>query len=473
MSVIPGYDYDMFVSYSHLDNPVLGLGSRGWVDTLVKKLEGEVKARGIKEFEAWSDENLAENFPLTPQLMDKIKKSATLLVIMSPSYLQSEWCKRERERFLSLVDDRVAEGCVFVVEARQVSHNDYPDAFHDLVPVMFWVEDPESRTDRPLGMPNPNEEQYYTRICRLSYLIKEQMERLKSQPTSTVTLAPTANIGGATVLIARATEDLEDREDELRSYLMQLGITVLPQTRYPQTSAEAFETAMLEDLRKSKFYVQLLSASRGRELDYLPGKRHPCFQHDIAKKAGKPMFLWRDRSLDLDSVKDPDHHSLLESARACGIEEFKRTVADEARKQPPPPRPAANVMVFVNADRRDRDLAKQIGAELKKKGVDCFYPLECGTPEEVRKDWEDTLRDCDGVLLIYGSAGADWIRWQLRQSTKIIRLREHPLKGLAVLEGPPPEKGELGADIPDLITLDCRKGIDLSILQNFAESLVR
>jgi len=473
MSVIPGYDYDMFVSYAHLDNPVLGPGSGGWVDTLVKKLEGEVKARGIKGFTAWFDKNLTENLPLTPQLMEKIKKSATLLVVMSPCYLQSEWCKREREGFLSLVDDRVAEGCVFVVEARQVSHSDYPDVFHDLVPLAFWVEDPESRTDRPLGMPNPNEEQYYTRICRLSYLIKEQMERLRSRSTPVGALAPTASNGGATVFIARATEDLEDREDELRSYLMQLGIAVLPQTRYPQTNAEAFEAAMLEDLRKSKLYVQLLSASRGRELDFLPGKRHPCLQHDIAQKAGKPIFLWRDRSLDLHSVKDPDHLGLLESARACGIEEFKRAVADEARKQPPPPRPSANVMVFVNADRRDRDLAKQIGAELKKKGVECFYPLECGTAEEVRKDWEDTLRDCDGVLLIYGTAGADWIRWQLRQSTKIIRLREHPLKGLAVLEGPPPDKSDLGADIPDLITLDCRKGIDLSILQNFAESLLR
>jgi len=173
MSVIPGYDYDMFVSYSHLDNPEFAPGSRGWVETLVKKLEGEVNARGAKGFEAWFDKDVAENLPLTPQLMDKIKKSATLLVVMSPCYLQSDWCKREREGFLSLVHDRVAEGCVFVIEARQVSHSKYPDALRDLVPVYFWVEDPDSGTDRPLGVPNPNEKQYYDRICKLSYLIKE------------------------------------------------------------------------------------------------------------------------------------------------------------------------------------------------------------------------------------------------------------------------------------------------------------
>ena len=474
MSVIPGFDYDMFVSYAHLDNPSFGASARGWVDTLVQMLESEVRARGIKGFQAWSDADLAENMPLTPQLVDKIKRSATLLVIMSPCYLQSDWCKREREQFLSLVSDRVADGCVFVVEAREVGHSEYPKALSDLVPVVFWVQDPESRTDRPLGMPNPNEEQYYARICRISYLIKEQLERLKSHPTSSTMPAAPVSAGGATVFVARATEDLEDREDELRSYLTQLGITVLPQSRYPQTSAETFETGMLKDLSQSKLYSQLLSTSRGRELDFLPGKRHPCFQYEIARKAGKTVFLWRDRNLDITSVKDPDHLNLLDSARACGIEEFKRAVSDEALKQPPPPPPvSANVMVFVNADRRDRDLAKRIGAELKKKGVDCFHPLESGTPEEIRKDLEGNLRDCDGVLLVYGDAGADWIRTQLRQSNKVIRLRDHPLKGLAVLEGPPPEKTDLGADIPDLITLDCRKGIDLSILQSFAESLAR
>ena len=408
--------------------------------------------------------------------MDKIKKSATLLVIMSPCYLQSPWCARERESFLSLVHDRIAKGCVFVVETRQVGHCGYPDAFGDLVPVEFWVDDPESGTDRPLGVPDLNENLYYKRLCHLSYLVKDQMERLKKESTSVPALGPPAIAAGATVFVARATEDLEDHEDELRSYLTQLGIAVLPQTRYPQTNAEAFETAMVKDLNKCKLYAQLLSASRGRELDFLVGKRHPWFQHDVAKKAGKTIFLWRDQSLDPHSVKDPDHLSLLESARACGIEEFKHAVADEARRVPRPTPPlSAHVMVFVDAHPKDRDLAKYIGKELVKSGIECFYPLERGTSKMVREYMEQALSNCDGLLLVYGSTGAEWITSQLMLNHKAFarRKQEHALKALAVFEGPPPDKGEICADIPELTTLNCRNGIDPSVLRVFAESLKR
>lgn len=476
MSFVPGYDYDMFISYAHLDDQPPASGLPGWVNILVKKLEAEVRQRGIKNFAAWFDRNLAENLPLTPQLKDKINRSAILLVVMSPSYLQSDWCRREREAFLSLVRNRVAEGCVFVVETREVHPSSYPSEFGDLVPVKFWVLDQDSDTDRPLGVPSPDEEKYYKRLLKLSHLVKNQLDLLaKKQTFHPATLDVHAAPAAETVFIARTTEDLEDREDELRTYLNQFGIAVLPQTQYPQTDAAAFEAAMLKDLNSSKLYVQLLSATRGRELNFFPRRRHPCFQHDLAEKSQKTRLLWRERSLDLTSVDDPDHRRLLESARACAIEDFKRAVVDELRKKPPPAlsRAGANIMVFVNADRRDRDLAQQIGAELMKRGVECFYPLESGTPEEIRRDLEDTLRDCDGMLLIYGSAGTDWIRYQLRQSSKARARRDpdRPLKALAVFEGPPPDKGSIGADIPSLITLDCRKGIDLSLLKQFADSL--
>jgi hypothetical protein len=471
MAVVPGYDYDMFVSYAHLDDQPPASNLQGWVKILVHKLEIEVRQRGFKNFEVWSDERLAENLPLTPQLMEKIKRSAMLLVVMSPSYLQSEWCGRERDGFLSLVKDRVAEGCVFVLEARQVREVEYPATFRDLVPVKFWMADPESQTDRPLGVPNPDEVQYVTRIQKLSHLIKAQLDQLAKGPAAPhVTSVPAAEL--ATVFVARATEDLEDQEDELRNYLGQLGITVLPQTRYPQNDSQAYEKAMLDDLSTCKIYAQLLSNSRGRELDFAPCKRYPCFQHEIAKKSQKPRLLWRDRSLDMAAVKDPDHRSLLEAAQASTLEDFKRAVADEARKPPPPPpRPSLNVMVFVSADGGDRNLARQVGKELALRGVECFYPLESGTPDEVRKDMENVLQNCDGVLLIYGSAGPEWVRFQYLINRKMGAQRDHPLRTLAVFQGPPPEKIDIGADIPNLRILDCRNGLDSSKLDEFARAL--
>jgi hypothetical protein len=130
-------------------------------------------------------------------------------------------------------------------------------------------------------------------------------------------------------------------------------------------------------------------------------------------------------------------------------------------------------MVFVAADTADRELARTVGKALQNlTEVEVYYPLTSGTPEEVRTDFEDTLRSCDGVLLIYGKTSARWVRYQLQQSRKVIAQRDRPLNALAVFQGPPPDdKGDLGVEISNLVTLDCRRGIDPSALKKFVDTL--
>jgi hypothetical protein len=75
------------------------------------------------------------------------------------------------------------------------------------------------------------------------------------------------------------------------------------------------------------------------------------------------------------------------------------------------------------------------------------------------------------VLLIYGASGAEWVRSQLRQGRKIISQRDRPLNALAVYEGPPFTKEDLGVAIPNLVLLDCRDGFDTTKLGQFVASL--
>src|SRR5215469_5676191 len=86
MAYVQDYDHDVFVSYAHLDDQ----GETAWVTTLVRHLDTELKQRlGTKDLRVWIDHNLGGNHPLTAELMQAIRRSATLLVVMSPSYLAS------------------------------------------------------------------------------------------------------------------------------------------------------------------------------------------------------------------------------------------------------------------------------------------------------------------------------------------------------------------------------------------------
>jgi hypothetical protein len=89
----------------------------------------------------------------------------------------------------------------------------------------------------------------------------------------------------------------------------------------------------------------------------------------------------------------------------------------------------------------------------------------------VRQDLEESLKICDGLVLIYGASEPSWIRDQLRQGRKILSQRAEALAALAIYLGPPPQKRELAVAMPGLITLDGRAGMDPGTLRQFVEKL--
>jgi hypothetical protein len=266
---------------------------------------------------------------------------------------------------------------------------------------------------------------------------------------------------------------LETREEELIAYLTQAGLGILPETWYPEGDEQAFRVAMDTDLNRCSVFVQLLGRLPGRKA-FAAGRRYPAIQYDIALEAGKPMLQWRDPAADPKGVVDDAHRALVEGARVCGFEEFKRAVVEAARRKAalPKTRPP-NVTVFVNADRTDLEVAHQLSELLAKQGVECYWPMLEGSPEKVRQDLEESLKICDGLVLIYGASEPSWIRDQLRQGRKILSQRADALAALAIYLGPPPQKKELAVAMPGLITLDGRAGMDPDTLRQFVELTAR
>lgn len=105
------YKHDVFVSYAHLDDARMEGVERGWVTTLVNNLRVRLAQKlGARELSIWMDHELTGNDPLTPEIVETVGTTATLLVVLSQSYLESEWCRRERNAFLQRVAGRVLEG---------------------------------------------------------------------------------------------------------------------------------------------------------------------------------------------------------------------------------------------------------------------------------------------------------------------------------------------------------------------------
>lgn len=157
---------DIFVSYAHVDNDPMPGVERGWVTLFVEGLKKSL-AREIGRrdgFDLWMDYELRGNARVTSEIAQIVGGARTLLLFLSKGYLESQWCARELEVFLSRAE--AIEGRIFVVSLSPT--DDVPAALADLKKYVLWEAD-EAGQVRTLGdpQPDPMERAYYDRLREL------------------------------------------------------------------------------------------------------------------------------------------------------------------------------------------------------------------------------------------------------------------------------------------------------------------
>ena len=476
MVFVPGFQHDIFVSYAHVDDVPLPGVEKGWVTNLIDTLKTKLSMQlGRSDaYSLWMDYELAHHVKLTPQIMDALNHTAIMVVILSPGYLASEWCMREKNTFLQFIKEGSSR--VFVIERNIIEAQDRPSEFEDLIGFRFWLRDREGKPPKILGepKPSPDELDYYRVVDEVVSGLQKALGDLKREHENHAD--GMAGYQEPSVFLAEVTDDLEQERASMKSYLNQFGINTLPNTWYSQEPTN-FRQCAQRDLAQCLAFVQLLSGSTGRKPPDLP-KGYLSLQLELAEAMGKKVFQWRSPSLDINSLKDEEHKLLVNGAKvhAEGIEEFKRSVKDFVMK-PAPVKilPHLDALVFVNMESSDRSLAVKVCGELERHGIGYGLPINSGNPSEIREDLEANLLESNGIIIIYGCSTVAWVRRQLLECRKILSKREKPLQAFAIFEGPPEQKCPIDLKLPNLQMLDLRQGVNDALLEKelsvFIESL--
>lgn len=477
MAFVPGFENDIFVSYAHVDDQTIHGSDEGWVTTLVETIKTLLaqKLGRDEAFKLWMDYRLLRHVQVTPQILGSLEKTAILLVILSPGYIASDWCRLEMNTFLNMIEERRRSGArVFLIERDRVDDSERPSEFKDLTGYRFWVQDRKGEPPRTLGMPEPqpDDKQYYEELNRLCHDLAKELKCLKEVEDKSISKAFEISNNRPIIYLAEVTDDLDPLRNDVMQYFCQAGLNVLPKNFYPRES-NAFQQEMETDLAKCKLFVQILSGVAGKKSPDLP-QGYVGLQLQRAKDFKKPILQWHSRDLDTSTIMDSDYRAFLEAdtVYVAGIEEFKREVVYRAfLKTIETRRQHVEALVFVNSETSDYELAEEIGKQLDKHGVGYALPVRRGKPAEIRKDLEENLLDCTGLIVVYGITTVIWVRNQLRYYHKIIYKRGSPLKALAVYEGPPELKEPLNFKLPNMHIINCRKGMDATALRSFIEFL--
>ncbi len=480
MAFASGFEYDVFVSYAQVDD--LTDEGRGWVSTLVDKLKNRLAALlGRRDsVSLFIDRQLTRHKDLSPEIITSIENSATLLAVLSPGYLISDWCRQERKAFVKKARERgVKDLPLFIVERDRVELDDRPEEFGDKLGYRFWITD-EDDIPRILGDPKPmpDDKEYYKTLDRLARELEKQLRQSGKSPGEEISQQDSEDTSSTvTVYVADVTDDLDTEWNDVKTALeQQQKLRVLPQVAYPR-DPEEFEQAVSADLEQADLCVQLLSTVVGRKLGK-SGHTTVSYQACRAKELGKKILQWRHPSLkysDVESkVADERHQELLLSAQACNLSEFIAEILTQAKKKKPassPPLGPGGAFVFVDVYEDDDPLAEELCDYLAERGYDVVKPIKGTKADEFRKAFEANFLDCDAVAVVYGAAQGGWVQNQLVAARKLTYKRDKPLYAMALYEGPPKPKPSLGLRLHNLQVIRCFDGLDPDEIRPFLETI--
>jgi hypothetical protein len=383
MGYLSDYEHDIFVSYAHSE---LNDWSKRLVDDARRFVATGLGLRQANQVDLWMDYKISGNQPLTEQLRAKVERSGVLLVLMSEWYLESSWCRDEVEWFLKTVRHKRAGRPIFVVRVRSTDHAAWPKLFkderdHPLIGYDFVRDAEDNALGLPKGYPRPEDASdskgYYDAVSKLASDIVAQMKALAPPPGQKPEQGGTSGPRGHPVhrdrvfLAAAPAEDVDDLRDELARLLRAKGCAVVPDTN-PVDVDEVHEHAA-EWISTCDKFVQVLGSMSGSWPHEDAG--FVMYQHELAKKHNKPIFVYRAPLIDTSRVKKREYREFLECFDQDEVGEL-RSFAEQVTRvaMPRPGGGDSRRGVYMMARARDESLERDIRRLLGELKIS-VYPL--------------------------------------------------------------------------------------------------
>ena len=459
------FDADAFISYAHLDNQELVEGRKGWVANLHRALEIRVGQLLGKQPEIWRDPKLQGNDVFANTLVDRLKRVAVLVAVVSPRYIKSEWTRRELLEFCKAADEqggvRLGEKArIFKVLKTPVPLPAHPPELQSVLGYEFFKVDPETGRVRELDevFGESAQREFWMRLDDMAHEMCALLEAL--EPDAAAQAAPHATPDP--VFLAETTGDLREQREAIRRDLQQHGYAVLPIAPLP-TDASELADAVRADLSRCRMSIHLFGGKYGVVPE---GSTQSLIelQNELAleraTQGGFCRLLWIPAGLN---VADERQRQVLDRLRndprlergsdllETFLEDFRTLIHRrlDALKAPAPPKESAAIVpdasrsegirnVYAIYEQRDSELATPWADYLFDQRFEVLHPLFEGDEAEVREYHDENLRTCDGVLLFYGAANEMWLRRKLRELQKIAGYgRTRPAPVVAVCVVPP------------------------------------
>lgn len=450
------FEGDAFISYAHLDNVELIEGGKGWVTNLHRALEVRLAQLLGKQPQIWRDPKLSGNDVFADALVERLRRVAAMVSVVSPRYIKSEWTRKELAEFWKAAEQQGGvrfreKARIFKVLKTPIPPEVHPPELQPLLGYEFFKVDPDSGRVHELDGVFGAEAQrdFWIRLDDLAHDLCCMLEMLEASETPG---SLSNSIESGTIFLAETTSDLREQREAIKRDLQQHGYAVLPARALPLVASE-LKAAVRDDLALCRMSIHLV----GKRYSFVPeGSAESLLeiQNELAIERGEQgggysRLLWIPPGLQ---IEDERQRRVVEQLRLdpriqkgadlleTSLEDLRTVIQDWLRKtQEPAPAPCAGqslAQLYLIYDQRDSNEASPWADFLFEHGFEVIHPVFEGDEAEVREYHEENLRSCDGALILYGSASECWLRRKLRELQKSAgygRAKARPTVGIALI----------------------------------------
>jgi hypothetical protein len=479
---------DVFVSYAHVDNEALLDGQEGWISILQRALQKRLTQLLGRVASVWWDKRrLDGNHYFDDVIAEACRGSTVMLSVVTPRYLNSDYCRQEVEHFAEAHGLRVGHRsrlitCIKTPVEREglfpeMAGNLGYEFFRAVEGASYFREyDTHDPALKPLFMASL--EDLAQDLAKL--LLDLEPRTGAGVPSGFIQkLDPTAAGEPQRVFVATTSGDVRAVREGIVRELSASGHEVLPAAPWSEDAA-AFEQELGEAAAHVSLSVHLLGSGYGTTPADASAS-YPALQHARlkelarARSEGQPLarILWIPREVEstsekqrlfLDEVRSDPSLGPLDELLEGSEQELKERILSKLQRLAqlsrerahasalprnsrrdslsPSSAPEAVMKVYViSSDGEEAEQVTSVECLLGDRGFDVISSVELMEEEseaarELRH--QELLESCDGCLILHGKTKVSWVRAQVDEVRKALGRRRHsPMRGHAVYMVPP------------------------------------
>lgn len=499
MAYIEDFGFDIFISYAHVDNTPYPGQADGWIEQFYKNLN-LMLAKRLGRLDIvkiwWDNKKLDGSILFDKSIEEGIKKSAIMICLNSPGYLQSDYCRQELDLFYQKVKSEKTG--LQVGNRSRIIH-----VLLNNIPFTEWPEELSGTTGFPFHDAKDAED-FGDTVDTLSSEFRMQMQNVRDAVWNLLTdLKKEQNHSPAqenettgdsdtfTIYMGEVADTLRTPRKRVIAELEKKGFKIM--TGIPPPDEEtAHENAAKEAIEKAQLSIHLLDEYPGREILGKSEIWYPQKQAELALESGKSKMIWVPSETDFEIIEEDKYKLFMKNLESGNVKssgfEFvrgsKSTLAQEItdyaehlKKQYVQKKSESEkISVLLDTHFNDQLYALDLSRILLENKIQPFINPQEDDPRKNINLLGDRISQVKKLIFLYGSVSKEWVLERMSAALQLIITNNYPIEDFFIYMAPPhKEAGDISIRQKflkvNIVDSSNNQLIDKAALQQFIDNL--